>query len=114
MTNDEFLQHRSAVFVRKSEKPKKMIDRASLIWNEIALQQFNFERQAVELAELDTVTLDDIRQVYNVSICNPYKKFNTGMKFPFYFVNIMSAYTGNTWTQLQPKEAFEYSRCFSG
>lgn len=68
MTEEEFLQHRTAVFVRKSEKPKKMIDRANLIWNEITLQLYNFERQAVELAELDTVTLKDIRDCYAVNI----------------------------------------------
>ncbi|ODN05282.1 Insulin-degrading enzyme [Orchesella cincta] len=66
MTEEEFLQHRNAVFVRKSEKPKKMIDRANLLWNEITLQLYNFERQAVELAELDNVTLEDIRNYFAI------------------------------------------------
>jgi insulysin len=68
MTEEEFVQHRTAVFVRKSEKPKKMVDRANLLWTEIVLQQFNFERQAVELAELDTVSLKEIRDFYTVTM----------------------------------------------
>jgi len=68
MTEEEFVQHKTAVFVRKSEKPKKMIDRANLLWTEIVLHQLNFERQAVELAELDTLTLKEIQDFYAVTM----------------------------------------------
>jgi insulysin len=64
MTDEEFLHHRGALSVRKAEKPKKLIDRGNLVWAELSQQQYNFEKQKNELAELDTVTLDDIRKYY--------------------------------------------------
>jgi len=66
MTEEEFLQHRSAVSVRKAEKPKKMRERADLVWSEIQTQQYQFERQTAELAELDTLTLDHLRAYFHV------------------------------------------------
>jgi secreted Zn-dependent insulinase-like peptidase len=66
MTEEEFLHHRGALSVRKAEKPKKLIDRADLVWSEISLQQYNFEKQQNELAELETVTLEDIKKYYYV------------------------------------------------
>jgi insulysin len=67
MTAEEFAQNRTALSVRKAEKPKKLIDRANLIWNEITSEQFNFERQQLELLELEKVVLDDIKSFFEVS-----------------------------------------------
>jgi len=67
MTEEEFLQHRSALHVQKSEKPKTLGDRGKRLWSEISQQLFNFDRQAVELAELDTITLDEIRAFFAAS-----------------------------------------------
>lgn len=66
MTQEEFVQHRTALAVRKAEKPKKLIDRANLIWSEITTQQYNFEKQQLELTDLETVTLDDIKKFFEV------------------------------------------------
>lgn len=66
MTPEEFVQHRTALAVRKAEKPKKLIDRANLIWSEITAQQYNFEKQQLELVELEAVTLDNIKQFFMV------------------------------------------------
>jgi len=72
MTQEEFIQHRAALSVRKAEKPKKLIDRANLIWSEINLQQYNFEKQQLELSELDTLTLENINKFFDVSVSDRY------------------------------------------
>ncbi|CAL8128505.1 unnamed protein product [Orchesella dallaii] len=68
MTEEEFLQHRNALFVTKSEKPKKLIERSNLIWSEISQQLYRFERQAEELTDLGSVTLEDVRAFFNIAM----------------------------------------------
>jgi len=59
MTEEEFQHHRSALRVRKAEKPKKLKERSTILWSEIAGQQYNFERQDIEIAALEKLTLKD-------------------------------------------------------
>ena len=66
MTEEAFIQHRTAVHVRKAEKPKKLMDRASMIWGEIGGQQYNYERQQVEIEALDKLTLKEIQEYFEV------------------------------------------------
>ncbi|CAG7816471.1 unnamed protein product [Allacma fusca] len=65
LTEEEFLQHRFALRIRKAEKPKKLKDRASTLWSEIVSQQYNFERQDIEIAALDQLTLQEIIQYFD-------------------------------------------------
>ena len=80
MNEEEFLQHRSALVTRKSEKPKRLWDRARLLWEEIHTRRLSFLRAQVEIKELDSVTRDDllgyfsVMYIFNILIFN-FKKF---------------------------------------
>jgi len=65
LTEEEFVQHRFALRVRKAEKPKKLKDRANTLWSEIISQQYNFERQDIEIAALDQLTLQETIQYFD-------------------------------------------------
>lgn len=66
MTEEEFQNHVAALRVRKAEKPKKLKDRSALLWSEISAEQYNFERQDVEIAALEKLTLKDTIDYFEV------------------------------------------------
>lgn len=68
MSEEDFLKHRDSLKTHKSEKPKKLWERAALVWDEIVFRQFNFDRQKIELEELETITKKDILTYFSVSI----------------------------------------------
>jgi len=51
-----------------------MKDRANMIWSEINSQQFVFDRQRIELIELEKVTLDDTVELFKTLIAPLAKK----------------------------------------
>ncbi|KAJ2938649.1 hypothetical protein O0L34_g11977 [Tuta absoluta] len=64
MSEEEFLKHRSAVAAQKLEKPKRLSAKASALWGEIASQMYNFDRQRVEVEQLNNVTKEELIQFY--------------------------------------------------
>lgn len=67
MSDEEFSQHKSAVRVRKEEKPKSMLMLFNKLWNnEIVPRQYNFKRIETELGILDSVSKSELEQFYKV------------------------------------------------
>ncbi|KAI5632332.1 peptidase M16 domain-containing protein [Phthorimaea operculella] len=64
MSDEEFLKHRSSLAAQKLEKPKRLSSKASTLWNEIAAQMYNFDRQRVEVEQLNNVTKQQLIQFY--------------------------------------------------
>uniref|UniRef100_A0A646QDK3 Insulin-degrading enzyme n=1 Tax=Hemiscolopendra marginata TaxID=943146 RepID=A0A646QDK3_9MYRI len=65
MTEDQFQKHREALVCHRLEKPKKMAHRTAKFWTEIASQQYNFDRDNIEVAHLKTLTKNDILEFYD-------------------------------------------------
>jgi secreted Zn-dependent insulinase-like peptidase len=70
MSEEDFLQHRTALVTRKSEKPKRLWDRGHLLWEEITSRQLKFNRAQVEIKELETVTRDELLGYFAVRNTN--------------------------------------------
>lgn len=68
MSQEDFEVLKQGLVTRKIEKPKTLNDRALFLWNEIHTQQYNFERQKVEVADLETVSKQDLLEFFNVSV----------------------------------------------
>ncbi|XP_074640666.1 insulin-degrading enzyme-like [Tubulanus polymorphus] len=64
MTDEVFKRHVSALETKILEKPKKISQQNSKYWAEISCQQYNFERDTVEVAQIKTLTKDDIVKFY--------------------------------------------------
>lgn len=66
MNEDEFKTHVEALALTKLEEPKKMSRQCDLYWNEITSHQYNFDRENIEVEELRKLTIDDLKQFFNV------------------------------------------------
>ncbi|GAB6025052.1 hypothetical protein CHUAL_010157 [Chamberlinius hualienensis] len=60
MSDDEFERHRESLIALRLEKPKKLFSQTSKYWNEITCQQYNFERDSVEVSVLRNFTKKDV------------------------------------------------------
>ncbi|OQV24525.1 Insulin-degrading enzyme [Hypsibius exemplaris] len=60
LTDAEFATHVEALAVRRLEKPKTIAQQATKFWNEIYVRQYNFDRDATEVAELRKLTKEDL------------------------------------------------------
>ncbi|XP_072413834.1 insulin-degrading enzyme isoform X1 [Chiloscyllium punctatum] len=60
MTEDAFQKHVQALAVRRLDKPKKLSAECAKHWSEIISQQYNFDRDNIEVAHLKTLTKEDI------------------------------------------------------
>lgn len=67
MTEEEFKRHKEALAAMKLEKPKRLSSQFTKFLNEIALQQYHFNRAQVEVAFLQTLTKQQIVDYYKVS-----------------------------------------------
>lgn len=67
MSEEEFTRHKEALKAQKLEKPKRLSSQYSLYMNEIALQQYHFERSEKEVEILATVTKDQVLEYYKAS-----------------------------------------------
>ncbi|XP_077261361.1 insulin-degrading enzyme-like isoform X1 [Temnothorax americanus] len=56
MPEDQFEEHKKALAALRLEKPKMLSARCTLYWNEIVSQQYNFDRENIEVAYLKTIT----------------------------------------------------------
>jgi len=68
MSEEQFQKHLTSLIVKKSEKPKKISERSARLWSEISSQQYNFDRQAIEVAELEKVTHKEAIEFYEVRV----------------------------------------------
>ncbi|KAF4527050.1 hypothetical protein B566_EDAN001599 [Ephemera danica] len=60
MGTEEFERHKQALAAQRLEKPKKLSARTARYWSEINSQQYNFERDIIEVAYLRGVTKADV------------------------------------------------------
>ena len=66
MNEEEFTQHRNSLATRIAEKPKKLTNRAQLLWEEIMSRQVKFNRTKLELTELESITHEDTVKFFQV------------------------------------------------
>ncbi|XP_029847495.1 insulin-degrading enzyme isoform X2 [Ixodes scapularis] len=60
MSPEEFQSNKQALSARRLEKPKKLPQLAAKFWMEILTQQYNFDRDRLEVACLESLTKDDV------------------------------------------------------
>ncbi|XP_076461437.1 insulin-degrading enzyme-like [Babylonia areolata] len=68
MGQEDFKKHVSALVTRRLEKPKRLAVQNAKYWTEILCQQYNFDRDNVEVEFLKTVTKDDLFKFYKEKI----------------------------------------------
>lgn len=66
MSTEEFDRHKEALKAQKLEKPKRLSSQYSHYMNEIALQQYHFDRCEKEVEILSTITKDQVLEYYKV------------------------------------------------
>ncbi|KAK2166408.1 hypothetical protein LSH36_39g02052 [Paralvinella palmiformis] len=64
LSEEQFQKHVEALADRRLEKPKKMSSQSSRYWSEIISQQYNFDRDSIEVAYLKTLKKEDILNFY--------------------------------------------------
>ncbi|KAG9344403.1 hypothetical protein JZ751_011073 [Albula glossodonta] len=64
MSEEAFQKHVQALAIRRLDKPKKLAAECAKYWGEIISQQYNFDRDNIEVAYLKTLTKDNIMQFY--------------------------------------------------
>ncbi|XP_071641482.1 insulin-degrading enzyme-like isoform X1 [Temnothorax longispinosus] len=68
MPEDQFEEHKKALAALRLEKPKMLSARCTLYWNEIVSQQYNFDRENIEVAYLKTITQQQLLNFYKENI----------------------------------------------
>ncbi|KAM4730097.1 insulin-degrading enzyme isoform 1-T1 [Anableps anableps] len=64
MSEEAFQKHIQALAIRRLDKPKKLSAECAKYWGEIISQQYNFDRDNVEVAHLKTLTKENIMHFY--------------------------------------------------
>ncbi|XP_077053081.1 insulin-degrading enzyme isoform X2 [Siphateles boraxobius] len=64
MGEEAFQKHIQALTIRRLDKPKKLAAECAKYWGEIISQQYNFDRDNIEVAYLKTLTKEHIMQFY--------------------------------------------------
>ncbi|XP_026133795.1 insulin-degrading enzyme isoform X3 [Carassius auratus] len=64
MGEEAFQKHIQALAIRRLDKPKKLAAECAKYWGEIISQQYNFDRDNIEVAYLKTLTKEHIMQFY--------------------------------------------------
>ena len=67
MTHEGFLKIRKAFADHKAHKVTSLTERSELLWTEIYSEQYNFKKQELEVKELDSITLQDLNEFYEVT-----------------------------------------------
>lgn len=65
MSVEEFERHKTALSVRRQEKPKQLSHRAVRYWSEITTGQYFFERDDVEVEELMQITHQELLEFFS-------------------------------------------------
>jgi len=66
MTEEQFEENKKALATLRLEKPKMLIARCTLYWNEIVTQQYNFDRVNIEVAYLKTISRQQLLNFFKV------------------------------------------------
>ncbi|XP_021171992.2 insulin-degrading enzyme isoform X2 [Fundulus heteroclitus] len=64
MSDEAFQKHIQALAIRRLDKPKKLSAECAKYWGEIISQQYNFDRDNIEVAHLKTLTKENIINFY--------------------------------------------------
>uniref|UniRef100_A0A3B3DJ11 Insulin degrading enzyme n=1 Tax=Oryzias melastigma TaxID=30732 RepID=A0A3B3DJ11_ORYME len=64
MNEEAFQKHIQALAIRRLDKPKKLSAECAKYWGEIISQQYNFDRDNIEVAHLKTLTKEAIINFY--------------------------------------------------
>uniref|UniRef100_A0A3Q3J3I8 Insulin-degrading enzyme n=1 Tax=Monopterus albus TaxID=43700 RepID=A0A3Q3J3I8_MONAL len=64
MNEEAFQKHIQALAIRRLDKPKKLSAECAKYWGEIISQQYNFDRDNIEVSYLKTLTKENIMQFY--------------------------------------------------
>ncbi|XP_030604512.1 insulin-degrading enzyme [Archocentrus centrarchus] len=64
MSEEDFQKHVQALAIRRLDKPKKLSAEGAKYWGEIISQQYNFDRDNIEVAYLKTLTKESIMEFY--------------------------------------------------
>ncbi|XP_035029191.2 insulin-degrading enzyme isoform X2 [Hippoglossus stenolepis] len=64
MNDEAFQKHIQALAIRRLDKPKKLSAECAKYWGEIISQQYNFDRDNIEVAYLKTLTKENIMEFY--------------------------------------------------
>uniref|UniRef100_A0A672HC01 Insulin-degrading enzyme n=1 Tax=Salarias fasciatus TaxID=181472 RepID=A0A672HC01_SALFA len=64
MSEEAFQKHIQALAIRRLDKPKKLSAECAKYWGEIISQQYNFDRDNIEVAYLKTLSKENIMQFY--------------------------------------------------
>lgn len=68
MNEEEFQKHITALSVKRLEKPKKLGTQCAQYWSEIVSQQYNFDRDDIEVNFLKSVSKEDLIKFYKDTI----------------------------------------------
>ncbi|KAG7269730.1 hypothetical protein CRUP_037614 [Coryphaenoides rupestris] len=64
MSDEAFQKHIQALAIRRLDKPKKLAAECAKYWGEIISQQYNFDRDNIEVSYLKTLTKENVMQFY--------------------------------------------------
>uniref|UniRef100_A0A8D3C1V6 Insulin-degrading enzyme n=1 Tax=Scophthalmus maximus TaxID=52904 RepID=A0A8D3C1V6_SCOMX len=64
MNDEAFQKHIQALAIRRLDKPKKLSAECAKYWGEIISQQYNFDRDNIEVGYLKTLTKENVIQFY--------------------------------------------------
>lgn len=70
LSDEEFEKHVAALATKRLEKPKRLAVQNAKFWSEIISQQYNFDRDNVEVAHLRELTRDDLYKFYKEMIAH--------------------------------------------
>ena len=64
MSVEEFERNKTALADKRLEKPKKLSARTAKLWSEIVTQLYNFERDQIEVDELQKISKEELLEFY--------------------------------------------------
>ena len=70
ITEQEFTQLKNSVLVSLKEKPKNLSEEQASMLNDWYLEKWNFDSREILIAEVEKVTLEDIKQFYQETAIN--------------------------------------------
>ncbi|KAL6254476.1 hypothetical protein P5V15_014529 [Pogonomyrmex californicus] len=68
MPEEQFEKYKKAVAVLRLEKPKTLKTQCSVYWSEIRIQQYNFDRENIEISYLKTITQQQLLNFYKENV----------------------------------------------
>ena len=74
LTDEDFEVQKQAVLVKLAEKDINLQKEHSRHWDEIATHQYTFDRQDLEIAELEKVTKEEFQALFRQTFCSPKSK----------------------------------------